>query len=371
VIKAIPRISAGLVCAALLGHAGCSIRPAEERAQLDSAVGIVHAGGVTFRVEGGLAAVRHASPGQLTLWAQSPVLTIRAKAEDNAVEAWEITIANALTTATISAPDVVNAVTKSTDAGEPATLRRWGISLPAGDTVLRIGPPDAAEAGRFYFAVLSDIQEALDDVHEIFAHMNADPSLQFVISTGDLTRNGTANELEAWEAQLENLAIPFYSTVGNHELGARPVVWHQRFGRFSFQFWYRQTVFTLVDSANATIDPLVHEMLSGWLDQGRNHLHVFLTHEPIFDPVGTRQAGFRSRDEAAKLVAKLGEHQVDLLFFGHVHSYYAYSLGGVPAYISGGGGAIPERFDGIGRHYLRVEAEPAGQAAFVSVVRVD
>jgi hypothetical protein len=50
-------------------------------------------------------------------------------------------------------------------------------------------------------------------------------------------------------------------------------------------------------------------------------------------------------------------------------------MAGIPAYISGGGGAIPERFDGIGRHFLVVELgkDSQGHNAVddVRVVRVD
>jgi ABC-type phosphonate transport system ATPase subunit len=43
----------------------------------------------------------------------------------------------------------------------------------------------------------------------------------------------------------------------------------------------------------------------------------------------------------------------------------------VPSYISGGGGAIPERFDGIGRHYLRVRASARRGIEDVAIVRID
>jgi 3',5'-cyclic-AMP phosphodiesterase len=54
-----------------------------------------------------------------------------------------------------------------------------------------------------------------------------------------------------------------------------------------------------------------------------------------------------------------------------VHSFYAFTNAGIPAYISGGGGAIPQRLDGIGRHYLVVDVDSARQISEVAVVRVD
>jgi hypothetical protein len=98
---------------------------------------------------------------------------------------------------------------------------------------------------------------------------------------------------------------------------------------------------------------------------------VVLTHVPPLDPTGLRGGGFRSRKEAGKLLQKLARGRVDALFLGHIHSFYAFSAAGVPTYISGGGGAIEERLDGIERHFLRVRASAARGIEDVALVRVD
>ena len=89
-------------------------------------------------------------------------------------------------------------------------------------------------------------------------------------------------------------------------------------------------------------------------------MHVVVTHIPPLDPVGERNAAFGSRAEAAKLLQRLASGTVDLTLYGHVHSYYAFGNAGIPAYISGGGGAHPEKLDGIGRHYLAVDMSESG-----------
>jgi predicted phosphodiesterase len=71
------------------------------------------------------------------------------------------------------------------------------------------------------------------------------------------------------------------------------------------------------------------------------------------------------------LVARLASGKVDLTLYGHIHSFYAFANAGIPAYISGGGGAIPERLDGIGRHFLTIDVDPVSQLFQVAVVRVD
>jgi hypothetical protein len=94
-------------------------------------------------------------------------------------------------------------------------------------------------------------------------------------------------------------------------------------------------------------------------------------HIPPLDPIGVRNGAFASRNEAAKLLARLATAGVDLTLYGHIHSYYHFDNAGIPAFISGGGGAIPEKFDNIGRHFLVVDADPSAQTFQVRVVRVD
>lgn len=101
-------------------------------------------------------------------------------------------------------------------------------------------------------------------------------------------------------------------------------------------------------------------------------MHIFVTHYAPLDPVGPRNSGFKSRREAAKMLKMLAECRVDAAFFGHIHSFYQFSSANIPSYISGGGGAIPERLDGVSRHYLVVDVEPMqNRVSTVGLVRVD
>jgi hypothetical protein len=78
-------------------------------------------------------------------------------------------------------------------------------------------------------------------------------------------------------------------------------------------------------------------------------------HVPPIDPVGVRNGSFASRMEAHKLLQRFLQGRVDLTLYGHVHSFYDFSNADIPAVISGGGGAIPERFDDVGRHFVVFE----------------
>jgi Icc protein len=349
---------------ALLLLSGC-LEVAEERASREEAIGQASGDAVSVTVDDGLASVQHLDRTGLEVWASAPVLTIRLAFAGAPPPTFTLAVDNGMPDAALAgAPEAVAV------PGAIPTHRRWTFT-PTAAQVLTVAPPDAAVPGPFRFAVLADVQEAIGKVQDIYRSMAADPQLRFVVFDGDLTQWGTADELRRFQHELESLPVPLFATLGNHELGSSPPVFHSLFGRGSFRYVFRGVQFTMLDSASATIAPRTYTRLTGWLAEGRDRLHVVGMHIPPIDPVGTRNGAFASRAEAARLLAMFAGAGVDLTLYGHIHSYYSFWNAGIPAYISGGGGAIPERFDGIGRHFLVVDADPAAKEVKVHVVRVD
>ena len=370
------RVFAGAILVASWASAfwlGC-VDVAQERAYRDETIGKGATAETTFEVEDGLGALRRLEPGAVSLWAQAPSFRIKVTRGDNAPAAWTLTVTNTLPDAvleTITESGDTSLIPESRPSSRPIQ-KRWELTLSAGTTTLFVRPARGEPARSWRFALLSDVQEAIDRVQDIYARMNADPSITFVVSAGDLTQQGTAAQLERFQRELESLRVPFFSTLGNHELGTeRGAPFQRHFGRANFRFAYGGMQFTFLDSASATIDPLVYEWLDAWLAEGRGRTHAVLMHIPPIDPIGVRNGSFANRNEASKLVAQLAGGGVDLTLYGHIHSYYAFSNAGIPAYISGGGGSIPERFDGIGRHYLTVDVDPVGGVTQTAVVRID
>jgi predicted phosphodiesterase len=354
-------------------NVGC-VRAPEERTERDETVGKGASSGISFDVRDGLAAIRRLEPGFLTLWAKAPTIQVEVSRTDAAPSSWIVTIDNALSSAILEIRhhDGTVTVAPETISGGPLTEKRWAVDLSQGATTLTLRPADGEPTEPWRFAVLSDVQEAIDRVQDIYARMNADARISFVVSAGDLTQRGTVEQLDRFERELRSLRVPFYPTLGNHELGTDDGAPFQRqFGRANFRFVYGGMQFTFLDSASATLDPTVYDWLDGWLREGQNRTHAVLMHIPPIDPIGVRNGSFANRNEAAKLLAKLAEGDVDVTLYGHIHSYYAFSNANIPAYISGGGGSIPERFDGIGRHYLTVDVDPLRGISQTGVVRID
>jgi Icc protein len=341
---------------------------ADGRARRDQLVGQARLDALSVNVDDGLAAVISLQPGLVELWANAPDLSLRL--DGLPAGGFEIRIANVLAEAQLRGTMDDGATLPITELEAFGGARRWLVTPPLASSArfsLSTNEPPAP----FRVAVFGDVQSAWPQVQDLFDLMNQDDAIRFVLATGDLTEQGSPSQLARFKTLLAGLKRPCFMTLGNHELGERDDLFHDFFGRGSSHFAYRGAQVTFLDSASATLAPQVYRWLDTWLAQAIGQPHMVLTHYPVLDPVGVRNGAFASRAEAAALLAKLARGGVGALFQGHVHSYYAYTSAGIPAYISGGGGAIPEKWDGIGRHYLTVDVDPARLDFDVAVVRVD
>jgi hypothetical protein len=346
---------------------------AEPRAARDAEIGHAELERTRLDVSDGLAAIRRFEPGRIELWANAPSLRVKLVLADSANEEWSFTVRNTLPDAALSATSNEEPLALSSESEAVFnTERRVHFLAKAGSSIdFTLSAPDAASAEPFEFIEFADVQEAIDKVSDVFDAMNQESAARFVTMAGDLTRTGSPDQLERFQSEQQRLQLPIFVTLGNHELGDADVPYHDFFGRGSYSFVFHETRFTFLDSASATLDPSVYGWLDGWLEAGRNQPHLAFMHVPPLDPSGIRNGAFSSRAEANKLLARLGRGRVATTFYGHIHSYYAFENAGIPAFISGGGGAIPERFDNIGRHFLVVRVDPGAHAVTTRVVRVD
>jgi hypothetical protein len=153
------------LCASAL-HAACLL-PAEERVELDRKVGHAEAAGMRVEVEDGLAAVRAFDGQRLELWAQAPALRIRIAQAEAGPRPLRLTVLNCMREALLEVDDT--AILGMPIAGRRAACE-FAIEVSDGSS-LRLAPAGTDEPGSFVFAVLSDIQRAVDRVDDIFARM--------------------------------------------------------------------------------------------------------------------------------------------------------------------------------------------------------
>ena len=345
---------------------------AEERAQAEERVGSARYQGLSLRVDGGDASIRalKQSAGVLSvdLWAQTPQqgLTLRVEqgAEAPPIERVELTWHNVMPKSQLVAEslDLSQEERASLDAQmsyDEQVPTRLIVKLPFKGQALRLQlvPPQPPEGEPWRFGLFADVQERIDGLEELLSPLGQEP-LEFCLISGDLTSQGRPDELELFQRGMERrLPFPCYATLGNHELGTAGPPFHHYFGRGSYSFSYGGARFSLLDDASATLAPQTLKRLQAWLREAREPLHIVATHLPILDVDGTRSGAFASRLEAAELLSALAKGGVDLLLYGHVHTYRSFRQAGMAAVISGGGGSIPMRFDGVGRHYVIFELD--------------
>jgi len=348
----------------------CCLRPTEERVERDREVGQATGYQLSIKVEDGLAAVRSLSTPYVTLWGSAP--SFRFTLSSLGTTELIVEVQNCLPDAELQVVSGLALITPFEAAADDVpTRKRWHVDVSSGDTQLALAAPDSDSDEPFRFALLSDIQEAIDKVSDIYDRLNEQVGVRFVLGAGDLTSGGTREQLERFQKELRRLKVPYFATLGNHELGTRPDLFHDYFGRGNFHFRFHDVAFTLLDDGSAGLDPTVYDWLDAWLEESRNDVHIVAMHIPPTDPIGVRNGSWASRAEAAKFLGRLAGGRVDLTLYGHIHSYYSFDNAGIPAFISGGGGAIPERFDRIGRHFMTFTVNSKTGVTSQRVIKVD
>lgn len=351
---------------------GC-LDVSERRAERDEQIGRAERGPLRVHVADGLAVIRDLQPGRIELWANAPTLRVTMTLSSDAPREWVLRARNVLPGVQLRVREAGGRELSAQPLDSTlATESSFAFSAePGSELEIELAAADADAADPFDFIAFADVQDAIDSVQDVFAKMNTVSSARFAVMAGDITESGGAEECERFQREQQGLRIPVYVTLGNHELGDSKVPYHDYFGRGSQSFVFHQARFTTLDSASATVDPKVYTWLDRWLAQGRGGAHFVFMHIPPLEPVGIRNGAFSSRAEAHKLLARLGRGDVTGTFYGHIHSYYRFENVGIPAFISGGGGAIPERFDDVGRHFLVVSVAPKSRGFSTRLVRVD
>jgi serine/threonine-protein phosphatase CPPED1 len=219
----------------------------------------------------------------------------------------------------------------------------------------RIKVPDP---NNFTFAVCGDNKGNESVFEPLLKDIDHSVEIDFVIDVGDLVPKGQRGFFRRFLKEVqENLAIPFLTAIGNHDLndkGARN--YQEIFGPTYYSFQIGQNSFIVLD---ATTEGGFNKEEHKWLEdelkkaQASKTRFVFM-HVPPFDPRGE---GFdKCLRDGNDLLDLFKRYNVTHLFASHIHGYFSSVWGGVSYTITGGAGAglqgsDPEHFF---HHYLRV-----------------
>jgi Icc protein len=355
---------ARIAALALLASGAACLDPTAERTRRDlEETGVAEIGDVRARIEPGVALTIDAANAFVRLRANAPetVLSLtNPSAEERRVS---VELVNTFEGSMVSVP--------ATSVGAGA-LAFEVVVPPGGNTSAAVTLPAAQPATRFRFAWVGDVQGGNQRFTRIRARINADPTLELTLFAGDITEQGSQDEIDAFVGEANQLVKPWFSVLGNHEsLRSEPVAFQRSVGRINVRFDYKGARFLLIDSASGTLDPWTVGFVREAMEADGPTLRIAAMHVPPFDPEGLRDGGWNDRTEAAKILAMLVGGGTDLLLAGHIHTLRPTSQAGIETWISGNGGVeLSAKFDGTEMHYLAVTVDPLAGSVDVEPVLV-
>ena len=188
------------------------------------------------------------------------------------------------------------------------------------------------------FALLTDTHistgnpRPMEDLQRSIADINQNPSIEFVVITGDLTESGDRASIQAIKDELDNLNVPFYATSGNHE-----TTWSESgvmdfsrvFGDSRFAFSHNGMYFIGFNSGPVIrmADGHVAPQDIAWLQQnldsvsraGNAPIFVF-THYPLRNG---------DVDNWYEVTDVLRQHNVQCIMGGHYHRNLLFDCDGI------------------------------------------
>lgn len=200
--------------------------------------------------------------------------------------------------------------------------------------------PPVVQAEFFRFAMFGDPQLHADLVHRL-GDFRADvgpEGIDFCCILGDLTHDATAEEVQAVKAALDSLGIPYYATVGNHDLYQADgwARFKQHFGPSCNSLVVAGRVkLILLDSAEGRIGETQFDWLEQELREADGCIKVIGTHYPGYDGAAPSMYRLASATERYKLQHLLQVYRVYAYVAGHIHGWRHTLAGGVHHFIVG------------------------------------
>lgn len=234
-----------------------------------------------------------------------------------------------------------------------------------------------ADSNDFSFAVMGDNKGNRSVFEPLLRDIGHDKEIAFAIDCGDLVREGRVGLYRRFLSQVqENLAIPFLTAIGNHDLNKgspHTQKYQEIFGPTYYSFQVGQGYFIVLDATTESgFDKAERQWLENELQKGQASKARFVfMHVPVFDPRGgTFHKSLPDKDQK-DLLALFRHYRVTHLFVSHLHGYFSGIWAGVPYTLTGGAGARlqgkdPEHFF---HHYVKVHVSQG--KADVMLRRID
>jgi hypothetical protein len=224
-------------------------------------------------------------------------------------------------------------------SSEPLVFTRREMLRMATGSLLAMGlwpasALSATEAREFVFLVANDLHfrdSRCAPWFEAVANAMKRHGADFCVLNGDISENGTADQLATVRDIFETLGVPVFATIGNHDYASedRRGAFEEIFPRqLNYHFEHKGWRFVALDSTQGqrVFCTRVPETTLQWLDETLPHLDqsqptVLLTHFPLGPRVLCRPLN------APAVLARFRHHNLRAVFNGHWHGFSQREIG--------------------------------------------
>jgi predicted phosphodiesterase len=227
----------------------------------------------------------------------------------------------------------------------------------------------APETDSFNFVVVGDNRDGPETFTTILEEINAD-SYAFCINTGDIISSGQREQFQEFMDMVDDLAIPLYVSIGNHELyNNSPDHAMEFLGEVTYSFEYGNTLFVILDDSDYIISEEEYDWMDDVMSSTTKENIIVSAHIPPYDPREGESHCLKEAD-ALRFEDFMADHDVDLVLAGHIHMYDHTVIKGVDYVVTAGAGAplYADEEEGGFFHYTVVSVN--GQDITHEVVKV-
>lgn len=235
-----------------------------------------------------------------------------------------------------------------------------------------------AKDSDFSFIVCGD-SHGNEEVYQKIIQKANENQAKFLIDLGDITRVGAESEFIDFKNLVNNLKIPYYIVIGNHDVLGGDSLFKEYFDD-TYYSWDCDNVH-LVVLDDVTDENAFSEEQLNWLEndlQNYTEKLIFIfVHKPPKCPFVTSDLlefeGEKSNERIGRFLDITKKYKIDEIYSGHIHNHLNYSQGGMPITITGGTGGPTHRIPVFGQadfpHFLLVKIK--GKEYTKEVVKVE
>ncbi|MDR2470904.1 MAG: metallophosphoesterase [Treponema sp.] len=196
---------------------------------------------------------------------------------------------------------------------------------------LRPADRNPTAAGDYSFIVVSDthIEDAASAGQFAALGGKLKPSDKFIVITGDVTDDGTREQVQLFIDTAGTFSIPCYPVMGNHDLWTgKGMPWRELIGSTIYRVNAPGVTLLILDAANASLGYEQLEWLTGELRSAEKTAFVFMHNNLFIDSSPPDIEQFTDIRERARIMWTL-KNRCTALFSGHLHKRLERTAGGV------------------------------------------